>query len=77
MSYTNSKLNFISIDQPNDSFEDDLIDEDEGYFENHQPNVGLKPNVVRLKEAINKELKARNHGGWRNAFVPMKIIRMS
>lgn len=74
MSYTNSKLNFISIDQPNDSFEDDLIDEDEGYFENHQPD---QPNVVRLKEAINKELNARNHRGWRDAFIPMKIVRMS
>ena len=71
MSYTNPKLNFISIDQSNDSFEDGLIDEDEGYFENHQPNVGLKPNVVRLKEAIHKALRTRIDAKKRS------IIRMS
>ena len=47
-----------------DTMEDDKIEDDFSKIE-------------RLREAINKELKARNHGGWRDAFIPMKIVMMS
>ena len=58
--------------QEKDSNQDDLLDTME--------DVKIEDDfskIERLREAINKELKARNHGGWRDAFIPMKIVRMS
>ena len=58
--------------QEKDSNQDDLLDTME--------DVKIEDDfskIEMLREAINKELKARNHGGWRDAFIPMKIVRMS
>ena len=58
--------------QEKDSNQDDLLDTME--------DVKIEDDfskIERLREAINKELKARNHGGWRDAFIPVKIVRMS
>ena len=70
--FANNEPSHLEIDKSKVSIQDDLMDTME--------DVKIEDDfskIERLREAINKELKARNHGGWRDAFIPMKIVRMS